>query len=89
MELLSTDKAATQLQIGEGGRVYKAKDGVVTVDNPRHASILRQLGCGPRIHQPIGGTAFVCACGFRAHFRDQACPKCGSRDLKEETDASN
>jgi DNA-directed RNA polymerase subunit RPC12/RpoP len=88
MELLSTDKAATSLQIGEGGKVYKAKDGVVTVDNPRHASILRQLGCGPRVHQAMGGTAFVCSyCGFRAYFRDQTCPRCGSRDFEEESHA--
>ncbi len=87
MELLSTDRAATSLQIGEGGKVYRAKDGVVTVDNPRHASILRQMGCGPRVHAAVGGRAFVCGCGFRAYFRDQACPRCGSRDFQEETDA--
>jgi len=83
MQLLSTDKAAHQLQVGEGGRVYRARDGVVDVDNPRHISILRQLGCSPRLTQAVGGRTFVCACGFRAYFRDR-CGRCGRTDLSEE-----
>jgi rubrerythrin len=85
MELLSTDKAAHQLQVWEGGPVYKARDGVVSVDNPQHINILRQLGCSSRVHQAVGGSAFVCSeCGFRAYFRDQTCPRCGGSAFDEE-----
>lgn len=83
MELLSTDIAATSLQIGEGGRVYHAKDGVVNVENPKHIKMLRQLGCTSHAYQPTGGRTFVCpACGFRAFFRDK-CGRCGQTDLPE------
>ena len=85
MQLLSVDKAAVELQVREGGRIYKAKDGVVNVDNPAHIKILRDLGCGPRVHSAVGGQTFVCQCGFRAYFRDQTCPRCGSRDFEEES----
>ncbi|MGB6771200.1 MAG: hypothetical protein WBF51_04265 [Candidatus Dormiibacterota bacterium] len=90
MELLSTDKAATSLQVWEGGPAYKAnKEGVVTVDNPLHQKILRQMGAKPHLFQATGGKVFVCPdCGFRAVIRDR-CGRCGRTDLpEEEPDAS-
>ena len=84
MQLLSTDIAAHQLQIREGGRVYQAKGGVVEVDDPKDAKIMRLAGCSPRVTQAVGGKTFGCPkCGFRAYFKDR-CGRCGQTNLPEE-----
>jgi len=84
MQLLSTDIAAHQVQVREGGRVYQAKGGVLEVDDPKDAKIMRLAGCSARFAQAVGGLTFVCPhCGFRAYFKDR-CGRCGATDLEEE-----
>lgn len=84
MELLSTDKAATSLQVGPGGPVYKARDGVISVENPSHARVLRQMGAGPRIFGAAQAATEACQCGA-PKFLDQRI--CGSCYRKEEANA--
>lgn len=85
MQLHSTDLRAIEVQVGEKGRIYRAKDGMLEVENPRHIAWMRQAGCTPRMTAAVGGAAFTCVgCGWRAYFRDRPCPRCGGREFQEE-----
>ncbi len=85
MQLHSTDRSAIEIEMGEGGRIYRAKDGILEVDNPRHIALMRAAGCTPRMTAASGGLTFVCAtCGWRAFFDDCACPRCGGAEFHQE-----
>lgn len=82
---MSTDKAATSLQIFEGGPTYKAnKNGVVNVENPTHAKILRQMGATPHLYGSARPDTEVCSCGGRKFPFQQVCGDCYR---KEEANA--
>lgn len=64
--------------INVGGVRYLAdKGGVMTVDNPAHAALMRKgAECFPAAHTPVGADGFVCAdCGFTTFFK--RCGRCG------------
>lgn len=83
--MLSTDKAATSLQVWEGGPTYKAnKNGVVNVENPTHARILRGMGASPHLFGSTRAETVKCACGG-AKFPSQIV--CGDCYRKEEANA--
>ena len=85
MELLSTDKAATSLQVWEGGPTYKAnKNGVVNVENSTHAKILRQMGAGTRLYGSARPETVKCACGGQKFPFQRICGDCYR---KEEANA--
>ena len=86
MELLSTDKAATSnsrsvrvdgLQ-GQGWRRDRGQPPPRLDPSPARLRPARPRGS--RWH-----SVRLRYCGFRAYFRDQACPRCGSRDFEEES----
>ena len=57
----------------------------ITVDNPRHAALIRSNGTR-YIDRPLTGFRVeggrTCACGFAAWDWQSTCPRCG-RELKE------
>lgn len=68
------DRAFAGLDV-EGVR-YRAKDGVMTVDNPRHAAAMLRNGEAFVPAEPVRAAGFVCEdCGFHALFR--TCGRCG------------
>ena len=82
MEVLAPDKAAIEAEIGEGGPLYKAKDGVYDVP-PSVARKIVRAGGSYRLVALSSAKGFVCECGFRAVMKDR-CGRCGATDLREE-----
>lgn len=82
MKVLSPDKAAIEAESGEGGPLYRARDGVFDVPDSVARRIVR-AGGSYRATAFTHARGFVCECGFRALIRDR-CGRCGATDLREE-----
>ena len=73
-----------------GEKVYKAgRDGLISVDNPKHAAQMRAEGLGVA---GLGGVprteGFPCAnCGFSSLFKK--CSRCGTVNERIEMDGTN
>lgn len=73
-----------------GEKVYKAgRDGLIAVDNPRHAAQMRAEGLGVA---SLGGVprtdGFPCVnCGFASLFTK--CSRCGTVNERTEMDGTN
>jgi len=82
MQVLAPDKAAIEAEAGEGGPLYKARDGVYDVP-PDVARRIVRAGGSYRMTALTHAKGFLCRCGFRAVMRDR-CGRCGATDLPEE-----
>ena len=79
-KLVMPSAGAVEMQIGEQGVVYKATDGIYSVDDRHHADLMRQAGATPVSNQPKMGRYWLCECGWEALIRH--CPKCDRDDLE-------
>lgn len=70
-----------------GTKVYKAgRDGLINVENPRHAKQMKHEGLGEvALASYSGAIGFYCAdCGFSSLF--VKCGKCGKENPRETED---
>lgn len=73
-----------------GTKVYKAgRDGLINVDNPRHAKQMKAEGLGEASTSGmIVGEGFPCReCGFGSWFKK--CSRCGHENERIEKDGSS
>lgn len=73
-----------------GTKLYKAgRDGLINVDNPRHAAQMKHEGLGEAslFGVATGNTGYQCSnCGFGSWFK--VCSRCGTTNERTDTDGS-
>ena len=82
VKLVKPTAGASEIQIGEHGRVYKAdRAGQYSVDDRHHADLMRAAGAFPVSNQPRIRHYWFCeACDWEALIN--SCGKCGSTALE-------
>ncbi len=65
--------------VAVGNVEYRAKDGFVEIDNPKHAALAMKVCSDSVTRSQHGGQGKYCpSCAFHAHAFSKVCPRCGS-----------